>query len=489
MKQTKFILAGAVAALTLSSCSNNLDDNSSWGSDSQNVKFSSYIEGQKTVKASGTTWTTGDKVGIFMKKAGADLGAATAANKQFIADDRGNLTAAAADQALVYPEGAVDFVAYYPYTASVTENKVAVDVKNQSKPEAIDLLYSNNATNVTASANAVNLGFKHQLATVRLNIKAQGIASTAGLTATLTGSKTAGSFNLADGSLAVTDASAADIAFTVNAAGTQAEAIVLPQNAANVKVKFTLNGKTVEQALPAASATWAAGNRYAIDVTLKGESTGEIYVNFGQASITDWTDVPGGNINVDFNGGTVEPGTGGGTVDPGTNPGTETVIFEETFGTSVEKLSNGYWPSVYDMSKWSNTSGMTFKDPLVTANGWSFSNCSVRQTSKLNPHAWFTAKKESSMEISGFTTAGYKTLTLSYKFASQDPGAKQEDLVIKMGETVVTVPAGTTATANTFQEVVIKNIPAGANTLTFYSSATANTIGWRVDDVKLVGVK
>lgn len=478
MQQTKFILAGAVAALTLSSCSNNLDDNSSWGSDSQNVKFSSYIEGQKTVKASGTTWTTGDKVGIFMKKAGADLGAATAANKQFIADDRGNLTAAAADQALVYPEGAVDFVAYYPYTATVTENKVAVDVKNQSKPADIDLLYSNNASNQTASANAVNLGFKHQLATVCLNIKAQGIASTAGLTATLTGSKTAGSFNLADGSLAVTDASAADIAFTVNAAGTQAEAIVLPQNAANVKVKFTLNGKTVEQALPAASATWAAGNRYAIDVTLKGESTGEIYVNFGQATITDWTDVPGGNINVDFNGGTVEPGTG-----------TETVIFEETFGASVDKLSDGYWPSVYDMSKWSNTSGMTFKDPIVTANGWSYSSCSVRQTSQLNPHAWFAKEKESSMEISGFTTAGYKTLTLSYKFASQDPGAKQEDLVIKMGETVVTVPAGTTATANTFQDVVIKNIPAGANTLTFYSSATANKIGWRVDDVKLVGVK
>ena len=477
MKQTKFILAGAVAALTLSSCSNNLDDNSSWGSDSQNVKFSSYIEGQKTVKASGTTWTTGDKVGIFMKKAGADLGAATAANKQFIADDRGNLTAAAADQALVYPEGAVDFVAYYPYTASVTENKVAVDVKNQSKPEAIDLLYSNNATNVTASANAVNLGFKHQLATVRLNIKAQGIASTAGLTATLTGSKTAGSFNLADGSLAVTDASAADIAFTVNAAGTQAEAIVLPQNAANVKVKFTLNGKTVEQALPAASATWAAGNRYAIDVTLKGESTGEIYVKFGQATITDWTDVPGGNINVDFNGGTVEPGTG-----------TETVIFEETFGTSVAKVNN-FWPSIYDMSNWSNTSGMTFKDPIATANGWKFSSCSVRQTSALKPHVWFAANEESSMEISGFTTAGYKTLTLSYKFASQDPGAKQEDLVIKMGETMVTVPAGTTATANTFQDVVIKNIPAGANTLTFYSSATANKIGWRVDDVKLVGVK
>lgn len=486
MKQTKFILAGAVAALTLSSCSNNLDDNSSWGSDSQNVKFSSYIEGQKTVKASGTTWTTGDKVGIFMKKAGADLGAATASNKQFIADDRGTLTAAAADQALAYPEGAVDFVAYYPYTASVTENKVAVDVKNQSKPEAIDLLYSNNATNVTASANAVNLGFKHQLATVRLNISAQGIASTAGLTATLKGSKTAGSFNLADGSLAVTDASAADIAFTVNAAGTQADAIVLPQNAAGVKVQFTLNGKTIEAALPASATTWAAGNRYAVTVNLKGESTGEVYVNFGQATITDWTDVPGGSLDVDFTGGTVDPGTGGGSTEPST--GTETVIFEETFGASVAKAGN-YWPSIYDMSKWTNTSGMTFKDPIATANGWSFSSCSVRQTSALKPHVWFAANKESSMEISGFTTAGYKTLTLSYKFASNDPGAKQEDLVIKMGDTQLTVPAGTTATANTFQEVVIKNIPAGANTLTFYSSATANKIGWRVDDVKLVGVK
>lgn len=421
-----------------------------------------------------------------MKKAGADLGAATAANKQFVADDRGNLTAAAADQALVYPEGAVDFVAYYPYTASVTENKVAVDVKNQSKPEAIDLLYSNNATNVTASANAVNLGFKHQLATVRLNIKAQGIASTAGLTATLKGSKTAGSFNLADGTLAVTDASAADIAFTVNAAGTQAEAIVLPQNAAGVKVQFTLNGKTIEAALPASATTWAAGNRYAVTVNLKGESTGEVYVNFGQATITDWTDVPGGSFDVDFTGGTVDPGTnpGGGTEEPGT----ETVIFEETFGASVAKVGN-YWPSIYDMSKWSNTSGMTFKDPIATANGWSFSSCSVRQTSALNPHVWFAAKKESSMEISGFTTTGYKTLTLSYKFASNDPGAKQEDLVIKMGDTELTVPAGTTATANTFQEVVIKNIPAGANTLTFHSTATANTIGWRVDDVKLVGVK
>ena len=484
MKQTKFILAGAVAALTLSSCSNSLDDNSTWGSQGGNVKFASYIEGQKTVKASGTTWTAGDKVGIFMKKAGADLGAATAANKQYIADDRGNLTAAAADQAIAYPEGAVDFVAYYPFTATVSGTTVAVDVKDQSKPADIDLLYANNATNVSASSNAVNLGFKHQLATIRLNITAQGIASTTGLTATLTGSKTAGSFDLANGSLAITDASAADIAFTVNAAGTQAEAIVLPQSAADAKVKFTLNGKTIEAALP--TTTWAAGNRYAINVTLKGESTGEVYVSFGQATITDWTDVPGGSLDVDFNGGsTVDPGTGGGD-QPST--GEEVTIFNETFGESVEK-NGSHWPSIYDMSKWTNTSGMTFKDPIVDANGWSYSNCSVRSTSTLNPHVWFAANNESSMEISGFTTTGYKTLTLSYKIATNTAGANQNCIVVKAGDQEITVPSATISTTNAFQDVVLKNIPAGISTITFYSSATANTFGMRVDDVKLVGVK
>lgn len=482
MKQTKFFLAGAVAALTLSSCSNDLNDNSTWGSKNSDVKFSSYIEGQKTVKATGTTWTSGDKVGIFMKAAGADLGAATAANKQYVADDRGNLTAAAADQAMAYPDGAVDFVAYYPFTASVSGTSVAVDVKDQSKPADIDLLYSNNATNVSASANAVSLGFKHQLATVRLNITTQNIASTSGLAVALTGTKTAGSFNLADGSLTTTDASVADIAFTVNAAGTQAEAIVLPQDASGAKVKFTLGDKTVEAALTTTSLS--AGNRYVIPVTLKGESTGEVYVSFGQATITDWTDVPGGNIDVDFN--------GGGTVDPGTpdQPGTgeETVIFNETFGESVAKVGNN-WPSIYDMTNWSNTSGMTFTDPLVEANGWSYSSCSVRSTSTLNPHVWFAAKKESSMVISGFTTSAYKTLTLSYDIATNTAGADQKCIAVKVGDKEVTVPSAAISETNKFQNVVLKDIPAGATSITFYSSSSANTFGMRVDNVKLVGVK
>ena len=53
-----------LAALT--SCT-NLNENSEWGN-SSNVKFSSYIAGQKAVHASGTAWTNGDQVGIFMKQ-------------------------------------------------------------------------------------------------------------------------------------------------------------------------------------------------------------------------------------------------------------------------------------------------------------------------------------------------------------------------------------------------------------------------------------
>ena len=106
------VIGLGLAALT--SCT-NLNENSEWGNGSK-VKFSSYIAGQKAVRASGTAWTNGDQVGIFMKQ-GATV---KSANVKYVADDRGNLTAATASEALAYPSdnSAVDFVAYYPYAAS-----------------------------------------------------------------------------------------------------------------------------------------------------------------------------------------------------------------------------------------------------------------------------------------------------------------------------------------------------------------------------------
>ncbi|MDO4930668.1 MAG: fimbrillin family protein [Bacteroidales bacterium] len=375
MKLKNLFLTGAAAALALTSCT-SLDDNSSWdGQTASTISFKSYINGQKTSRATGTTWAEGDRVGIYMKATGNTVAAATAANKLYITDSKGNMTASSTSEAIAYPEsGNVDFVAYYPYSASVADGIVDVDVTDQSTQESIDLLYSNNATNISSSTSTVNLGFSHQLSNIILSITADAtIASTSGLTVTLTGTDADATFNLNDGALTLSG-STSNVALNVNANGTAAEAIVVPQTVSDAKLQFTLNGTTIEAALPLTSL--AAGTRYTIPVTLSN-SGGQTYVSFGTATITDWTDVKGSAINVDFNGGDVTP-------DPTPQPGEEVTIFEETFGDNVEK-NGSYWPSLDLSSLWTSTSGLTFSDPVMTANGWSYSNISIRQTSTLTP--------------------------------------------------------------------------------------------------------
>lgn len=482
MELKNLFLTSAVAALALTSCT-SLDDNSTWDGATGAVKFTSYIEGNKTAKASGTAWADGDKVGVFMKTAGGELAAATAANRQYVADSRGNLTAASADQAVSYPEsGSVDFVAYYPYSADVTGTTIPVNVASQTSPADIDLLYSDNAKSVSASSSAVNLGFSHQLSGLVLNVTADAtVPTTAGLTVSLAGTKTQGTFDLASGTLTATDGSVADIALNVNAAGTQASAIVLPGDATGATLKFTLNGKTVEKALTVS--TLAAGTRYAIPVSLS-VSGGQIYVQFGTATITDWTTVAGGSIDVDF-------GDGGGTVnpDPQPQPGEEVTIFEETFGDDVEKKDGGnYWPGVNETSYWTSSSGLTFTDAIQESNGWSYSNISIRKTSALNPHAWFASNKQGEMTISGFNTTGYTGLKLTYSITANADG-DQSVIGVKWGDNAVTVPAKAIATKNSYQEVELTGLEAGATSVTFTMDPTTNTAGYRIDNIKLVGTK
>lgn len=485
MTLKSLFLAGA-ATLALASCS-SLDDNSTWDVNGGEVKFTSYI---KANRASGTAWADGDAVGIYMKQAGTDLAAAPAANKKYLADALGNLTAAAADQAISYPEGAnADFIAYYPYTEAVDGTLIAINVADQSNPAALDLLYSNNAANISASTSAVNLGFTHKLSALTFAVKSDAtVSSTTGLTVALSGIVTEATFDLATGNVIVpATPTTGNIQMNVNAAGTQATAIVVPATVSNVKATFTLNGKSVEVNVPAEALQSGKSYEYPVNITVSG---GETFVTFGQASISDWTTVPGSTIDVDFGGeggGETGGGEGGGEVNPNPTPGTEQVIFEETFGESVSKGSDNYWPSItYDT--WTSTSGLTITDPVMEANGWSYSNASVRQTSALNPHVWFAANKDSEMKMSGFDTTGYTNLKLTYSITANANG-DQSAIKVVWGGVELTVPAKAIATTNTYQEVELTGLTAGATTLSFVSEASANTAGYRVDNIKLVGTK
>ena len=308
MKLSNLFYVGALSALALTSCKSN-DDNSEWlGSDG--VNFTSYIEGL-TSRASGSAWDDGDRVGIFMT-AGAD----EFANREYTASAAGNLTPAG--QALKWPEeGSASFMAYYPYTASLSGKTYTVNVTDQADPKKIDLLYSNNAADI-ANGETVNLAFKHQLSQIVINVEKDAtIESTNGLAIAISGMDTQASFDLNDGTL-TPGGNKGNIAMNVNAEGTQAEAIVIPSaDLSGAKMTFTLQGMSFDYDV---TGTYEAGTKYTYKATLS-VLNGQPTITMGTATIEDWKDQAGGDINVDFEEGEAPSGE-------------EFVVLEESFAAN-----------------------------------------------------------------------------------------------------------------------------------------------------------
>lgn len=318
MKLEKLFFATVLSGLAFTACVDN-DDKSEWNDGSQPISFTSSIKGINT-RAVDSKWTAGDKIGVFMKATSGDLASAIAVNKQHATDANGNVSAADADNALYYPTdgSSVDFIAYYPYTASLTGNVYKVNVADQSKPENIDLLYSNNATGFAkGTANKPQLQFAHQLSQIVFNItKDATVPSLNGLTVTFEGMNTTADFALANGALSNVGA-AAKIAAVVDETAATAKTIVLPAAAlADVKVVFNLNGKTFTADYP--QKELLTGRKYTHNVKLS-DSNGQPVIVMDAATIEDWITVPGGDIDVDFGDGTDVP-------EP-----SEVVVLDESF--------------------------------------------------------------------------------------------------------------------------------------------------------------
>lgn len=311
---------GALSTLALMSCTNN-DDNSEWYG-SEGIVFTTAIQS----RVSGNTWNANDEVGIYMMNAGSGIEAATAQNKKYIAQTNGTLTAAPGNGIYLPESGNVDFIAYYPYTTSVSGNKLAVNVSDQSNPAAIDLIYSNGTKEVAATtATTISLGFTHQLTKVTLNVtKDETIETLNGLGVNIKGISTEGEFNLADGTLTATaGTNNKDVAMYIDAQGTTATAtaIILPTAAStdqtSLNLTFNLNGQSFTHTISDAS-IFEKGTNVSFNAKLS-INNGKPVVTVGNATINNWTEKPGGDINVDFDG--------------GTQPGGETVVLDESFAT------------------------------------------------------------------------------------------------------------------------------------------------------------
>ena len=318
MKAFRMLYVGMLSILALASCIDN-DDNSEWYG-SEGVVFTTAIQS----RVSGNAWNANDEVGVYMMSTGSSIDAATAKNKKYLAQSNGTLVAAP-DNGIYLPEsGAVDFIAYYPYTASLNGNKIAVNIADQSNPALIDLLYSNGTKGVKAEdGNTIALTFIHQLTKITLNVaKDATIESLIDLKVKLKGIVTEGEFNLADGVLtAASGRDSEEIAMLVDTDGNTATvtAIIFPtasgSGATPINLIFELGGKLFTYTIDDAS-IFEKGTNVSFNAELS-INNGKPVVTVGEATITDWTEKPGGDINVDFDG--------------ETQPGEETVILDEPF--------------------------------------------------------------------------------------------------------------------------------------------------------------
>ena len=321
MKLSNLFYLGAFSALVLTGCKSN-DDNSEWmGSDG--IVFTSQIEGV-TSRVSGASWDENDEVGIFMTTAEEEY-----SNYKYLAKTDGSLVADG--QVLKYPaSGASSFIAYYPYTTSLSGKIYAVNVSDQSDPKKIDLLYSNNATGIQPNDQVV-LRFQHKLSQIVLNIQKEGDLDINGMAIKVSGMNTTANFDLNDGTLTATD-SKADFNMNVQTEGNTgtAEAIVIPAaDLTGATLTFTLaDGKnfawTVDS--PEADESFKAGTKYIYTATISN-TNGQPAVEMGKATIEDWTEQAGGNINVDMGDGE----------DP--QPGEEFVALDESFATGPGSFS------------------------------------------------------------------------------------------------------------------------------------------------------
>lgn len=325
MKLSNLLYAGMLSSLALVSCTDN-DENSEW-TGSEGVVFTTSIQS----RVSGNSWNANDEVGIFMTPNGSEIASATAANKKYLAQTNGSLVAAPGEGVYLPATGKVDFIAYYPYSNALSGNVMDVNVADQSKPGAIDLLYSNETKGVeAANGKTIALKFVRKMSKLTLNMtKDETIESFEGLKVEMKGIATEGKFDLANGTVKATDgkntqAVAMNIG-NVEAHTAMATAIILPTAAATDQTKmdltFTLAGKTFTHSIADLSA-FEAGKNVTFKATLS-INNGKPVVTVGNATIKDWVGVAGGDFDVNFD------GEGGGT-----EPGEEKVLLDESFATS-----------------------------------------------------------------------------------------------------------------------------------------------------------
>jgi hypothetical protein len=154
-------------------------------------------------RASGTEWDDDDHIGIYAFPSGKPWQEAAFLNVDYVNSETGAeglFKAADAEKAVMLPgDGSkLDFVAYYPYSASaITDFNYALDITDQTDPSRIDVLYAK-AEGKDKTTPEIPLIFDHKLAQLVLSFSAADVVLE-GMKVTLNNVTTDGWLDLTDG--------------------------------------------------------------------------------------------------------------------------------------------------------------------------------------------------------------------------------------------------------------------------------------------------
>lgn len=294
MKTSKIFLTAVFATATLFTSCNVNDDN---GDNALGVKFTSGITASQTkatIDGSGNSvWEAGDPVGIYMVGNGGTTVAESIENVKYTASAAGASTSFASTGTVIYypvnTPAKVDFIAYHPYSASVSNWVYPVNVATQTPQTNIDLMWAK-ANNVgvgydKTNTSAVDFTFEHKLVKLVMNVsKGSGVTGNISSVA-IKGMNTTANFDLTGvGGLTGADGAVTITPFTATAES-KYEAILLPVSTlgASHTVEFTIGSETYTWKMSNEITSLAAGSIYTYDITLTK------YAVNATGSISKWT--------------------------------------------------------------------------------------------------------------------------------------------------------------------------------------------------------
>lgn len=297
-----FAVTSVVAAMLAAGCSE--ENNEPVGNASNAAIVTASIgkaDNVTSTRASNTVWDADDCIGISTSSA---KGKTNYINIQYKTDGSifKPVSGAAGEDNTIYFQDTspTEFTAYYPYEGVngtkpgsdgvITRTLTVADQSTANLP-AIDYLW---AQQTAQSSNPkVDFQFSHRMSRIILNFKAGAgtVLPTDGLTYTLTGLATEGTFNTVTGEAQATGTTSTleKLPTTTTAGQPTGTAILWPQAANSVRLQLTLNGTTFGAALTFPSGTageaLAPSTSYTFNVNV--ERTG---IEISKADIEDWTD-------------------------------------------------------------------------------------------------------------------------------------------------------------------------------------------------------